>query len=177
LGIDVEIAATNYNQFRDKVKRGAYQIFMWGWIADYPDPENFLFLLWGPMAEARSGGPNTANFDAPRFNELFVAMKNRENDSVRLELIRKMRAILERERPWIELYHRESYGLFQAWLKNVKPAGLSYPAAKYQDVDAQQRRELRADWNRPVVWPAYLLAVAGAVVLIPGIVTFFRERQ
>jgi ABC-type transport system substrate-binding protein len=177
LGVDVEIAATNYNQFRDKVKRGAYQIFMWGWIADYPDPENFLFLLWGPMAEARSGGPNTANFDAPRFNELFVAMKNRENDSVRLELIRKMRAILERERPWIELYHRESYGLFQAWLKNVKPAGLSYPAAKYQDVDAQQRRELRADWNRPVVWPAYLLAVAGAVVLIPGIVTFFRERQ
>ena len=45
LGLDVEIAGTTYNQFQDKVRRGAYQIFMWGWVADYPDPENFLFLL------------------------------------------------------------------------------------------------------------------------------------
>ncbi|MDH4017696.1 MAG: ABC transporter substrate-binding protein, partial [Actinomycetota bacterium] len=44
LGLDVEIAATNYNQFQEKVRNGAYQLFMWGWIADYPDPENFLFL-------------------------------------------------------------------------------------------------------------------------------------
>ena len=56
LGLDVEIAATNYNQFQDKVRRGAYQIFMWGWVADYPDPENFLFLLWGPMARSKPAG-------------------------------------------------------------------------------------------------------------------------
>ncbi len=53
LGLDVEIAATSYNQFQDKVRRGAYQLFFWGWVADYPDPENFLFLLWGPMGQTR----------------------------------------------------------------------------------------------------------------------------
>ena len=177
LGIDVKVAATNYNQFREKVKKGAYQIFMWGWIADYPDPENFLFLLWGPMSEAKSGGPNTANFDHPRFNELFVAMKDRENDARRVELIREMREILEEERPWIELYHRESYGLYQPWMRNVKPAGLSFPAAKYQDIDATSRTELRAAWNRPVVWPAYALGLAAVALVVPGIVTFLRERQ
>ena len=37
IGLDIEINATTYNQFQDKVRRGAYQIFSWGWIADFPD--------------------------------------------------------------------------------------------------------------------------------------------
>ena len=53
-----------HSYFQDKVRKGAYQVFQWGWVADYPDPENFLFLLYGPMARTRSGGPNTANFAA-----------------------------------------------------------------------------------------------------------------
>ena len=104
-------------------------------------------------------------------------MKDRGNDERRLEIIREMRAILEHERPWIELYHRESYALYHAWMRNVKPAGLSLPQAKYQDIDAALRARLRADWNRPVKWPAYALALLGVAIVVPGIVTFFRERQ
>ena len=177
LGLDVEIAATDYNQFRDKVRRGAYQIFQWGWLADYPDPENFLFLLWGPMSESRSGGPNTANFGESRYDALFLEMKDRPNDARRLELIREMRGILERERPWIELHHAESYALYHAWMRNVKPAGLSLPSAKYVDVDARERARLREEWNRPVVWPAWALGAVVVALVVPGIATFLRERQ
>jgi ABC-type transport system substrate-binding protein len=177
LGLDVEIAATNYNKFRQKVEEGAYQIFMWGWIADYPDPENFLFLLWGPMAQAKSGGPNTANFDDPAFNERFLAMKNLESGPRRLAIIREMNAILERERPWIELFHRESYALYHAWMRNVKPAGLSLPAAKYIDIDPALRNDLREKWNRPIRWPAYALAGLAVAIILPGVLTFLRERQ
>ena len=177
LGLDVEIAATNYNQFREKVRKGAYQIFMWGWIADYPDPENFFFLLWGPMAESISGGPNTANFADPRFDRLFAEMKDRPNDARRLELIRELCEILAEERPWIELFHRESYVLYHGWMRNVKPAGLSYPQAKYQDIDAHQRAELRETWNRPIVWPAYALALTVVALVVPAIRTYLRERQ
>ena len=105
---------------------------MWGWVADYPDPENFLFLLSGPMGQALSGGPNTANFSHPRFDALFAEMKDMENGPKRLAKIRELREILEHERPWIELFHQESYALIQPWLRNVKPAGMSLPAAKYQ---------------------------------------------
>src|SRR5690606_839509 len=105
------LAATTYNQFREKVRKGAYQIIMWGWIADYPDPENFLFLLWSEMSQTRSGGPNSANFADPRYDALFERMKTRENDATRLDLIAEMRALLERERPWIELFHPEEYAL------------------------------------------------------------------
>jgi ABC-type transport system substrate-binding protein len=177
LGLDVEIAATNYNQFQEKVRKNAYQIFMWGWIADYPDPENFLFLLWGPLAQSKSHGPNTANFANPRYDELFLRMKVAENGEARLALIREMRAILERERPWVELFHRENYTLFHGWVHNVKPAGLSLPTARYIDIDPELRSRRRAEWNRPVLWPAVVLAAGTLALVVPGVVTFLRERQ
>ena len=67
LGLDVEIAATDYNQFQDKVRRGAFQIFQFGWVADYPDPENFLFLLWSGWRAARTRAtPPTSNAETTR---------------------------------------------------------------------------------------------------------------
>jgi len=177
LGLDVEIAATNYNQFQEKVRKGAYQLFFWGWVADYPDPENFLFLLWGPMARSASQGPNTANFSNPEFDTLFLEMRNRPNDARRLALVTEMREILERERPWIELFHPESYGLYQPWMRNVKPLGMSFFTTKYRDLDPVLRAELREAWNQPVLWPAWVLALAVVALIAPGVVTFYRERQ
>jgi ABC-type transport system substrate-binding protein len=177
IGIDVEIAATNYNQFQEKVRNGAYQVFMWGWIADYPDPENFFFLLWSENARSKSGGPNTSNFSNPRFDELYLAMKARDNDARRLEMIRQMTALLEEERPWIELFHNEDYALYHAWLENVKPFGMSFPTIKYRDLDPERRAALRREWNEPVVWPAWALAGVAIAILVPGVVTFYRERQ
>jgi ABC-type transport system substrate-binding protein len=177
LGLDVEIAATSYNQFQDKVRRGAHQLYFWGWVADYPDPENFLFLLFGAMGQTASGGPNSSNFADPRYDALFDAMKDRPNDGARLETIRAMRALLETERPWIELYHPEDYALTQGWLHNVKATGLTVPVWKYYDVDAAMRAERRVAWNQPVRWPAFALAGIGVALLVPGVATYLRERH
>jgi ABC-type oligopeptide transport system substrate-binding subunit len=47
LNIQIEIRNTDYNRFQDKMRKGSAQFFFWGWLADYPDPENFLFFaLW-----------------------------------------------------------------------------------------------------------------------------------
>jgi ABC-type transport system substrate-binding protein len=175
LGIDVEIVATTYNQFQDKVRRGAYQLFMWGWVADYPDPENFLFLLWSEAA--RPGGPNTAKFSDPRYDALFLAMRDLPDDQRRLELIHQMRALLQEECPWIELFHLENYTLIQGWMQNVKPTGLSIPTVKYVDIDTAMRTRLRAEWNRPVLWPVALLAIVVVLLVVPAVRTYRRERR
>ena len=60
----------------------------------------------------------------------------------------KARAILERERPWIELLYPEDYTLSHGWLSDAKPPGLSIPTAKYQDLDPAARERLRTAWNR-----------------------------
>jgi ABC-type transport system substrate-binding protein len=177
IGLDVAIEATAYNQFQDKVRRGAHQLYFWGWMADYPDPENFLFLLWGPMGQTASGGPNSSNFADARYDALFDAMRHRPNDAERLAAIAEMRALLERERPWVELFHPEDYALTHGWLRNVKPSGMSIPIWKYYDVDPAPRARARTAWNEPVRWPAYALAGLGAVALLPAVATYLRERQ
>ena len=104
-------------------------------------------------------------------------MKRMESGPERMAVIRQMVAILERERPWIELFHDESYLLVQPWLKNVKTFGLSYPTVKYVDIDTAQRARLRRAWNAPVEWPLWVLLGLVIVFFVPGVVTFFRERQ
>ncbi len=177
LGIDVEIEATNYNRFQEKMRDGGFQIFSWGWVADYPDPENFMFLLWSRMSRKANNGPNTANYSDPGFDAQFLAMKSMENGPERLTIIHGMRQRLEEDCPWIPMFFPERYQLFHGWLRNVKPFGMSTPQIKYYDLDPAARAERRRDWNRPVLWPAFLLIGLLLALVAPGVVTFFRERQ
>ena len=176
LGLDIEINATTYNQFQDKVRRGAYQIFIWGWIADFPDPENFFFLLECQNARSKSGGPNTANFCNAEYDRLYLGMKDLPNGDQRATLIRRLLAILQVERPWIELYHEEDFVLSHAWLVNSKPMGISYPAYKYKDVRPGVRARLQTEWNAPVRWPLYLVLFAVVALTVPAVRTYYRER-
>jgi ABC-type transport system substrate-binding protein len=129
------------------------------------------------MARSKNQGPNTANYMSSEFDALFMQMKTMENGPERLAIIRQMQGLLERDRPWIELFYPEAYTLFHGWLHNVKPAGLSTPTAKYYDVEPERRAKLREAWNEPVLWPAYALVGLFLIVIAPGVRTFFRERQ
>ena len=55
LNVQLVVRGTDYNRFQDKIRKGNAQLFEWGWNADYPDPENFLFLLYGPHKKVGSG--------------------------------------------------------------------------------------------------------------------------
>ena len=178
LGLNVELAATNYNQFYAKMLKGSYQIFTWGWMADYPDPENFLFLLTTKMAHSISGGPNSANFKNEQYDALFDQMRTRPNDDERKRIISEMLKILEHERPWIELFYPEDYALVHGWLKNVRTVGIStIPTTKYYDLDQHERAKRREEWNKPIYWPAWVLAAAAVLIIIPALLTYKRERR
>ena len=101
LGIQLIVRATDYNRFREKMLKGTGEIFFWGWNADYPDPENFLFLLYGPNSKARHNGENASNYQNPLFDELFVKMKNMDNGPQRQALIDEMVDIARRDAPWM----------------------------------------------------------------------------
>jgi oligopeptide transport system substrate-binding protein len=177
LGLDVELTVTTYNEFQNKIQRLAYQVYFWGWSADYPDPENFLFLRTCVQRRSTNGGPNSANFCNQRFDALFEQMRVRDNDAERLAIIREMQAILDEERPHIELYHQAEFLLVHAWFHNLKQFGMSNPMTKYYAVDPELRAARRAEWNQPVRWPAYALGFALVAGVIPAFRTFFRERQ
>ena len=177
IGITLDIRTTDYNRFRDKVRNGSSQILMWGWHADYPDPENFLFLLYGPNSKFKFDGENVANYDNPEYNRLFNQMQNMDNSPERLQLIRQMQSILQRDAPWIFAYHPVNFELYHEWLKNGKPNTTGYNTLKYKRIDSTLRAQRQGVWNQPVLWPIW--GVIGFLIVgtIPAAVTIWRRER
>lgn len=197
LGLDVELAATDYNQFQEKMQNGNYQVFSWGWIADYPDPENFLFLLHGPNSKRHGAhNPNSAQYESDAYDFLFKKMENLPNEGsatwtetdpgsgeevrttrTRKELIKDLTMILQEDCPWIPNIHSVRYLLYHDWLKSMKPHPLTLSSVKFLDIDGARRAEARRNWNRPIRWPAFALFALIIAFLVPGIVTIRKERR
>jgi ABC-type transport system substrate-binding protein len=163
LGIQLVLRATDYNQFQQKMANGNAPLFRWGWNADYPDPENFFFLLFGDNAKVGKGGENAANYRNPAFDRRFQAMRNQADGPARLALIREMQAILRHDAPWVFGVHPKSFSLRHGWYRNYKPNLMANNGLKYLRIDAPLRAARRLEWNRPVYWPlplAFVLLVA-----------------
>jgi ABC-type transport system substrate-binding protein len=168
LGIQLVLRTTDYNQFQQKMANGNAQLFRWGWNADYPDPENFFFLLFGDNAKVGKGGENAANYRNPEYDRLFIAMRGREDDPARLALIRRMQAILRHDAPWVFGIHPKNFSLSHAWYHNFKPNLMANNGLKYLRIDAAERARRRADWNRPVYWPLAVVLAMGIAVVLPA---------
>ncbi|MCR4299783.1 MAG: ABC transporter substrate-binding protein [Gallionella sp.] len=160
LNVQLVVRSTDYNRFQDKVRKGDTQMFYFGWNADYPDPENFLFLLHGAQAKVGKGGENAANYSNPEYDRLFEQMKNMENNARRQDIIDQMLEILRHDSPWLWGFHPKDYVLQHRWLHNVKPNVMANNKLKYWRVDAGQRDQLRRVWNRPARWPLWLMVAA-----------------
>ncbi len=177
LNVQLVVRGTDYNRFQDKIRKGNAQLFEWGWNADYPDPENFFFLLYGPHKKVGSGGENAANYDNPEFNRLFERMKYMDNGPERQQVIDQMLEIVRRDAPWIFAYYPKSFGLTHGWVSNVKPNLMANNTLKYRRIDPALRERRRAEWNRPVLWPIGLLAVAVVAVIAPAVIAWRRHER
>ncbi|CDZ78896.1 Hemin-binding lipoprotein [Legionella massiliensis] len=178
IGIDLNIRSTQYNRFQDKMRSGNAQIFSWGWNADYPDPENFLFLLYSKNGKVKFGGENAANYDNAKFDELFDRMKNRNNDAERLRLLDEMVELTRHDAPWIWGINSQTLLLSQQWVAPIKPNTISLSTLKYTAIDVPERNGLRSQWNQPVLWPIALLLLFIILSLIPLVIAYRKkERQ
>ena len=166
VGVQLEIRATDYNQFQEKMLKGKQQIFWWGWFADYPDAENFLFLFYGPNSKAKVEGENTANYENPEFDRLYRKLQSLEDGPEKAEVMAKMNDIAREDAPWAWGYWSYSGLAFQHWVHNGKPGVVVRDRARYLRIDADERTRKIAEWNRPVWWPLLALAVGVLAIFI-----------
>ena len=176
LNIALVIRATDYNRFQEKMFEGTAQIYQWGWNADYPDPENFLFLLYGPNGKVANGGENSSNYGNLAFDRLFNQMKNMSNSKQRQRIIDQMVEIVRHDSPWLWGYHPIAFSLHHSWYRNAKPNVMAHNTLQYKKIDAQQRKQARQQWNKPIWWPVIILLIIFCVGIIPSI-RFYRKRE
>ena len=167
LGINLVIRATDYNRFQEKMRKGTAQIFQWGWNADYPDPENFFFLLYGPNAKINHNGENAANYKNAEFDELFNQMKSMSNGPERQAVIDKMVEVVRKDAPWLWGFHPVGFSLHHQWYKKAKPNLMANNTLKYKRIEPRLRTESRSLWNQPIWWPIALLIFLALILLLP----------
>ncbi len=179
IGVQLEVRATDYNRFQDKMNKGTIQIFFWGWLADYPDAENFLFMLYGPNSKAltNGNGENGTNYSSPEFDKAFERMKFLEDGPEKQLLIDQMIEITQKDAIWSFGYFPTSAAAYHQWINNGKPTQIVRNHIGYLRLDPQLRAQKIAEWNRPVWWPMPLIVLFLILAIVPAWLAWRRREQ
>ncbi|MBI2933031.1 MAG: ABC transporter substrate-binding protein [Planctomycetes bacterium] len=108
IGLKVRLEGFHQNIYSSKLRDPEHPMFLLGWMADFADPDNFLYaLLHGDAIGPKDAptGNNHTFFDHPRFNELVKAAQSEPEDAKRAELYRAALKIYHEELPSIPLVH------------------------------------------------------------------------
>jgi hypothetical protein len=84
--------------------------------------------------------------------------------------------IVRRDAAWIWGMHPKEYSLRHSWLANDKPNNMARNNIKYLRVDTEKRAVLRAQWNKPIVWPMVLILLALVASALPAVLSY-RKRE
>lgn len=177
INLQLVVRSTDYNRFQEKMRKGTAQMYYWGWNADYPDPENFLFLFYGPQSKVKSSGENASNYSSPQFDRLFERMREMENGPERQAIVDQMVEILRHDAPWVWGLHPKDYALSHRWVYNRKPNKMANNGLKYQRIDPVQREASQKAWNGPIVWPLFAVGAVLLAAILPAFIVYRRRER
>ena len=95
------------------------QFFSMGWVADYPDPEDFLDILFHSRSSL-----NHCRYSNPQLDQLLEQARVEQNAQRRMQLYQQAEALILQDAPWVPLLHSVDYVLTKPYVK-----GASYSSA------------------------------------------------
>ena len=132
IGIRMEF---QQGKFADHLKATkACQLMMWGaaWLADYPDGENFMQLLYGP----NTGQSNNGCYESKAFDALYDKARALPSDSPeRNRLFLDMSRQMEVDGAWSLHVSRERNQMIRPWVKGYKKHPILNAEFVYMDLD------------------------------------------
>ena len=130
LGIEVLVQQTEFATYLQDLNKRRFQMFQIGWIADYPDPENFLDILF--HSDSSNNHTGFSNAEADRLLEM---ARVEPDQAARYELYRQAEEVIMAEAPWVPLwYSGEQYVLLKPNVKNYHLSQLIIPLLRYVEL-------------------------------------------
>ncbi len=131
IGVELVVQQLSFAEYLRREHDGETQVFIAGWVIDYPDAQNFLQLFYGPN---KCPGINATNYQNPEFDRLYERIITMGDSPERTALYEQMADMTTEDCTWALLAYPLAYGLFQPWFQDYKPHGFPYPNAKYYKV-------------------------------------------
>ena len=121
-GIDAEMKVVSFAVFQDAAtRRGQAPCFFWGWTQDYPDPSNFLDVLFNGKNITETDSVNRSFYNNPGVNRLLNAAGKSLNADERTKLFRQAENTVMEDVPWVPVINPVFTLLHHTRLQNAKP--------------------------------------------------------
>lgn len=119
IGVQAELFNSEVKVHYADLKQGDFQVARAGWIADYNDAQNFLYLL-----ETRTGANNYGRFSNPEYDKLMQEAEVTSDLKKRAKIMQKAEQIAMDEQPVMPIYYYVSKNLVskkvQGYVDNPK---------------------------------------------------------
>jgi oligopeptide transport system substrate-binding protein len=128
LNIDVKIDVIQFAQHLEAMETGASDFFRATWIADYPDPENYLNLLYGGHIPAKNEKSyiNFMRYNSPKFDSLFRSAQKEVDQVKRYELFLQAEQVAIDDAAFLPVFYDENTRLLQIYVRNLDINSLEY---------------------------------------------------
>ncbi|HVN35772.1 MAG TPA: ABC transporter substrate-binding protein [Casimicrobiaceae bacterium] len=136
IGLRLAFKKSKMPEIVKMARQGQVQMFDGGWIADYPDAEDFMQLLYGPNV----GRSNASRFNLPEFNHLFEQAQALPDSPERTRLFNRMAELVVAYAPWRITVNPITDTLEHRWVRNFVPHPMRFPGKlAYVDLDESLR--------------------------------------
>jgi oligopeptide transport system substrate-binding protein len=122
LGVDISVRQLEMEDFLYNLKEEKDEMFILGWIADYPDPHNFLDILFYSGSEN-----NIFEYSNPTLDALLDQAAIEQNRAVRLALYQQAEQLVVDDAPCLPLFHGANYVLVKPYVKDYELSPLGIP--------------------------------------------------
>jgi len=122
LGVEIEVRQLESEAYFYRLDEEKDDMFSYGWVADYPDPQNFLEVLFGSGSENNKGEYSNTNVD-----DLLTQAAIEQNSEARFELYREAEHMIIDDAPCLPLWFSQNYVLIKPYVKGYEISPLGIP--------------------------------------------------
>lgn len=132
LGVTITVENLEPEKMLDEIDMGNHgNLISSGWCADYPDPENFIDVLFHSGTEMNYG-----DYSNPELDKLLEKARVETNPQARLEMYQQAEELLVQDAPAIFLTHAQSFTLVKPYVKGYIDSPVStFPYIRYLWMD------------------------------------------
>ena len=122
LGVEISVRQLEPEIFTYNLKQEKDDMFILGWIADYPDPHTFLDILFYTGSENNIFGYSNLDLDA-----LLDQAAIEQDRAVRLAMYQQAEQLVVDDAPCLPLFHGTNYILVKSYVKGYELSPLGVP--------------------------------------------------
>ncbi|OQA10234.1 MAG: Periplasmic dipeptide transport protein precursor [Firmicutes bacterium ADurb.Bin373] len=114
-GVETVIKSYTWDQYKEALLNKEGNAFLYGWISDNGDPDNFLYTLFS--TSQIENGLNTARYRNNEVDRLLVKAQLETEPALREQIYRDAVEIITQDAPWVFLNH--SLGIYATSTKTT----------------------------------------------------------